>query len=422
MASVSMMEALRQQASRLYDREDAVFGDFTSLLCGAAKDLLEASAVSEVERRLGFRLRERQTAEHPRPDFRNGYRTRTVQMLMSEVEIRIPRLRGSGHVPWFLRERHKALADVEEFVLRAFLAGVSESDTIRTMEGLCGFGPSKSVLSRVRSELDERGRQFRERRLEGRYQYLFLDAAWAKDIVGPRAVTVCLLTACAVTYDGRKEILGFERSPRENASSWRGFLRRLVDRGLNPRDLLLVISDEHKGLAEAVREVLGDVPHQLCWSHRMRNVRKSVPKYDRGALVADLRAVYDAPHRSGAVDAYRSFRANWHEAYPGVIRSVEEDLAGLLEFYSVPAEHRVYVRTSNPIERIFLELRRKSFGTGAFNNRAACDRACANVFARLNALWEERDVWQECHVRYLRAQRRQRLEAGAGHDAWKATA
>ena len=114
------------------------------------------------------------------------------------------------------------------------------------------------------TELDERVKEFRERRLTGRYQYLFLDAAWAKDIVGVNATRICIMTAVGVTESGEKEILGFERTPTENESAWRGFLSRLVERGLNPCDLSLVISDEHKGLHNAVVEVLGDVPYQLC--------------------------------------------------------------------------------------------------------------------------------------------------------------
>lgn len=391
MNSITLKDILEKAACRISDSENLVYGDLDCAMAGLTKVLLEALADSEVERRLGVRLHER---GETRTDHRNGYRKRRVQMSYQVVEIRVPRLRGQGFVPSFLEPNHRAIGEVEGFVAKAFLSGLSRSELIRLMESTTGCRPSDGLLARVQSELDERVKAFRERPLLGRYQYLFLDAAWAKDIVGINATRICILTAVGVTHSGLKEILGFERASIENESVWRGFLGRLVERGFRPGDLSLIISDEHKGILAAAAEVFGDVPHQLCWAHRMRNVRKAVLVADRKEVVAGLKEVYTAEHLTAAKKVFRNWQKAWLEKYPGVVASVAEDLGQLLAFYACDDLHWEYVRTSNPIERTFRELRRQQFGCGAFANRDACNRAVYRVFNWLNELWKDKDIWQ----------------------------
>ena len=391
MESISLREVLQRAACRIGSEEDSVWGDLDSASAGLTKLLLECLAESEVERLAGARLHERGEA---RTDHRNGYRKRTTQLSYQTVEIRIPRLRGQGFVPSFLEPGRRAVGQVESWVEKALMAGLSQSEVVRLMESTTGCRPSERQLRRVRDELDERVRQFRERPLRGGYKYLFLDAAWAKDVVGLSATRICIMSAVGIRHSGEKEILGFERTPRENESAWRGFLRRLVSRGLNASELSLVISDEHKGLMSAAVEVLGDVGYQLCWAHRCRNIRKAVNVCDREAVTAGLREVYQAPNLMAARGALRRWCVRWMVKYPGVVASVREDSAKLLVFFSCPELHREYVRTSNPIERVFRELRRQQYGCGAFANRDACNRAVFRVFAWLNECWSGKDIWQ----------------------------
>lgn len=405
MESISpLREVLRRAACRIGCCEDSVWGDLDSASAGLTKVLLETLAESEVERRAGVRLYERGEA---RADYRNGYRKRVAQLSYQVVEIRIPRLRGQGFVPSFLERGHRAVSEVECWVEKALMAGLSRSEVIRLLESTTGCRPSEKLLTRVQQELDRRVKEFRERPLTGRYQYLFLDAAWAKDIVGLNATRICIMTAMGVTYSGEKEILGFERTPVENESAWRGFLSRLVGRGLKPSDLILVVSDEHCGLRNAVCEVLGDVAYQLCWAHRCRNVRKAVNACDRKPVISELREVYRAASLSVAKDALRRWCARWQEKYPNVVSAVQKDAGGLLAFFGCPELHWEYVRTTNPIERVFRELRRQQFGCGAFANRDACNRAVYRVFAWLNELWAGKDIWQP------RAKKRKPLELEA---------
>jgi transposase-like protein len=269
------------------------------------------------------------------------------------------------------------------------------ADIIRFMEETTGCRPSDRLIKRVQDDLDKQAKRFKERKLKGRYVYLFLDAAWVKDIVGINASRICILTALGITEDGHKEILGFERSSQENESGWRGFLTRLKERGLDARNLKLVISDEHKGLGAAVAEVFGDVPYQLCWAHRVRNIFKAIDKGDRRAMIDGLRGIYDAVHSTAAKAAFRDWKAKWTGKYPQIVANLEEDLGYLLNYYGCPSLHWKYLRTSNPIERVFLELRRRRFGCGAFANRAQSDRIVFGVFLWLNRLWKGKDIWQK---------------------------
>lgn len=392
MGSITLNEWARQTRELVSDPEDRLYGDLDTAMADAIKQLLEGIAVSEVERRAGVKLYER---GERRSDYRNGYREREVQTPYRTITIRIPRLREQGYVPSYLEPGHRAVAEVEEWVGKALLVGMHRADIIRFMEDTTGCRPSDRLIKRVQDDLDHQAKKFKERKLKGGYVYLFLDAAWVKDIVGANATRICVLTAVGITENGEKELLGFERSQRENESSWRGFLTRLKERGLDPSRLSLVISDEHKGLASAVAEILGDVPHQLCWAHRVRNIFKAIAKADRRAMLEGLKAIYAAIHKTAAQAAFKAWKLQWLEKYPSVVQNLEEDLGQLLCHLDMPELHRKYLRTSNPIERVFLELRRRRFGCGAFANRAQSERVVFGVFLWLNRKWKGKNIWLE---------------------------
>ena len=391
MNNIPLKQILEKAVCNISDDENLVYGELDSAMSGLTKVLLEAMAESEVERRVGVKFHERGEA---RQDYRNGYRNRYVQMSYQLVQMKIPRLRGQGFVPSFLEPNHRAIAEVESWVGKAFLCGLSRSEVIRVMESTTGCRPSDTLIKNVQLELDKQVKAFRERQLLGRYQYLFLDAAWTKDIVGVNATRICIMTALGVTYSGEKEILGFERTPTENETNWRGFLSRLKERGLKPDDLELVISDEHHGLLNAASEVLGDVSHQLCWAHRSRNVRKAVLVTDRKAVIAGLRDVYDAKNLHLAKYAFRKWEERWSNKYFSVVENVRKDMGYLLAFYKCDDLHWEYLRTSNPIERVFRELRRQQYGCGAYANKDSCNRAVFRVFNWLNTLWKDKNIWQ----------------------------
>jgi putative transposase len=406
MRSVTLLSAARQMASQVGDPEDALYGNVSSAMGDVLRCFLEAAAESEVERRTGLALHKRSSPSSPRRDYRNGYREREVQTECGPIRIQLPRVRVGGFVPGFLRPGHRALRGVREWVYQALMCGVSVSELSRLLERQTGFAPSRSILQETAARLDAEVKRFKERRLSGTHRYLFLDAAWVKDLVGRSTGRVCVLMAIGVTPDGHKEILGFQRARMENAQAWRGFLMRLLERGVDRAGIDLVISDEHKAILEAVEEVLGDVRHQLCWAHRVRNIRDDVKAADRTEVVAGLRRIYRATHLGAADSAISAFCTTWGEAYPAVVAKLRRDSRYLLAFFDAPAEHREYVRTTNPIERTFRELRRWRRGCGAFANPQACDRVFYKVAMLLNHRWNDRSLWDD--PRRRRAQRRAR--------------
>lgn len=392
MESITLSQVLRQTRELVSDPEDRLYGDLDSAMADMIRYLFESIAVSEVETRAGVRLYERGEC---RQDYRNGYRERQIQTPYKTITIRIPRLRDQGYVPSFLEPGHRAIVEVEDWVGKAFLVGMHRADIIRFMEDTTGCRPSDKLIRRVQEGLDKKAKEWKKRKLTGRYEYLYLDAAWVKDIVGANASRICILTAVGITEKGVKEVLGFERAQRENESYWRGFLSRLVNRGLSPADLKLIISDEHKGLMSAAGEVLGDAAYQLCWAHRVRNILKSIEKKDRHEMVEGLRSIYKAKHKEAAKVAYRKWKLRWIQIYPSLVKNLEEDLGYLLSHYDLPELHWKYLRTTNPIERVFVELRRRRFGCGAFANRQSSERIVFGVFLLQNRLWKDKDIWYE---------------------------
>ena len=387
---VTLKQSLGQARGRLSDCNDLAYDNLTSAIADQVLLLLEGMAASEVEDRIGARLYER---SEERDGYRNGYRTRTVQLPFTTLRIRIPRMREEGYVPSFLEPGQRAVTAVETWVRKSFLSGLCRSDIIRLMQSTTGLQPSDRVVARVQGQLDAAAKAFKERRLEGKYEYLFLDAAWVKDIVGGQAGRVCVLVALGITSSGERHLLGYERARQETERAWRGFLRRLIERGLDRSLLTLVISDEHQGLINAAGEVLGDVAHQYCWAHRMRNVIKVVDKADVKPIVSDLRAVYRARDLKQANARLYFLYQRWDAKYPQLMKHLRQDMRNLLSFFNRPKLHWIYLRTSNPIERVFVEIRRRRYGCGALANPQACDRLFYGVFERLNRHWQNKDIW-----------------------------
>jgi putative transposase len=156
-----------------------------------------------------------------------------------------------------------------------------------------------------------------------------------------------------------------------------------------------VISDEHPGIEPAVGEVLGDVRYQLCWAHRVRNVLDAVDKADRKEMLVGLRGMYRADHATAAKRAYRDWEERWEQKYPNVVANLRQDLGKLLTFYQCPSKHWKYIRTTNPIERCFLELRKRRYGCGAFADPRSCDRVVFGVFRWLNEKWDGKSIWMK---------------------------
>lgn len=395
MAILALERMFEQLEDWGQDSEDRRFGDLSDLVIENLKRVLEESFEWEARHRVGCWWHER---SEDRKDYRNGYRTRDIQSRFGRLrDVVIPRLRYSGFVPSLLQPGRLALRDVEELIAKCLLCGASRREVMEMLTLTLGYPPSGSVIARVQKQLDASAWEFRTRRLTKRYRYLFLDGivVTVKDGMSGKKWTV--LVAVGIDEAGIKEVIGYMRVPRESAAYWQRFLAELVERGLLYDDLFLLVSDDSGAIASAVEEVFADVPHQLCWTHRMARVSEKFESNDRKEGVKGLRAVYLSRSRPAAIRAFREWKARWEAKYPRVVAMVQADLPKLLAFYSCPESHWKYIRTNNPIERLMRDIRHRSYGWAGFANKQSCDRLLFGLFYQRNTDWEDKPKLEFTH-------------------------
>lgn len=372
------------------DPEDRRYGDLSDLVVRNLKWTLEESFEWEARHKTGCSLYER---SDERGDYRNGYRTRDILTRFGRLsDVKVPRLRKSGFVPSLLVPGRLALPDVEELVAKCLLCGASRREVVEMLTLVFGYPPCGSLLARVQRQLDRDGEEFRRRPLTKEYRYLFIDGLVVKIRDGRLAKQYVVLVAIAVDHQGVKEVIGYLKSRRESAAAWRKLLNQLVERGLDYGNLDLVVSDDSSAIALAVDDIFGDVPHQLCWAHRMANLKDAVSRDDRPECVEDIRAVYRAKSRRDALVAYRIWHSKWASHYPSFAARFENDLGKLLAFFSCPSPHWQYLRTNNPAERLMRDIRARTFGWAGFQNTESCHRLLYGLFSQRNNDWKDNPV------------------------------
>jgi transposase-like protein len=316
---------------------------------------------------------------------RNGYRERRWDTRAGTIELAIPRLRSGSYLPSFLEPRTRSEQALVAVVMEAYTNGVSTRKVERLVEQLGIASMSKSQVSRLCRELDERVRAFLERPLEGRYPYLWLDAKVEKvrDESG-RVRRKALVVAYAVHEEGYREVIGLAVGATESGAFWREFLRSLVARGLSGVEC--VISDQHEGLKQAIAQVLG-CPWQRCTVHFLREMVGHVARHQQGMIAAALRQVFQADSHADARRLTGEVIARLAPVAPKVAALLEEAEEDLLAFYSFPAEHWSKLRSTNPLERVNREIGRRSDVVGIFPNDQALLRLAASLLIEQNDEW-----------------------------------
>jgi putative transposase len=262
---------------------------------------------------------------------------------------------------------------------------------------LLGYPPCGSIIARAQGELDKRAREFMNAELTKTYKYLFLDAIRVTIKEGRLGRDWMVLVAVGIDESGYKEVVGFARSRTESGAAWRRLLNQLVERGLDYQKLDLVVSDDSSAIAYAVDDVFGDVPVQLCWMHRMANLKDIVRKADHQECVDDLRKVYKANNKAHALRAHIEWRRKWAGKYPGFAAELQKDLGKLLAFFACPNSQWEYLRTNNPIERLNGDIRGRIFGWAGFADRDSCYRLLYGLFWQRNGDWMEKPKLQFTH-------------------------
>lgn len=370
-------------------------GDFLRTVAEAVLQLLMEADVEGV---VGAGRHER-SAE--RANYRNGYRERTLDTRLGPLQLRIPKLRQGSYFPPFLEPRKTSEKALVAVIQEAWISGVSTrrvDDLVQAM-GLTGI--SKSQVSKLCKEIDERVNTFLDRPLEGDWPYLWLDATYLKQREGGRIVSVAAIIAVAVNTDGRREIIGLHVGPSEAETFWSTFLKKLVKRGLS--GVKLVISDAHEGLKQAIARVLGST-WQRCRVHFMRNALAHVSKSQHSMVSAALRQAFLQPDADTAHRTWRQVADQLGQRWPKLADLMNEAEHDVLAYMTFPSQHRVKLHSTNPLERLNREVKRRADVVGIFPNDASILRLIGAV------LLEQNDEWQLMH-RYMQVEAMAELDA-----------
>ena len=303
-----------------------------------------------------------------RKDHLNGTYLRRLLTSMGEVELAVPRTRHSG-APTEVIGRYKRRTDeVDRLVTTAYVQGVSTRDMTRLSQALMGEGISRSTVSRVTRVLGEQVEQLRRTPIEGPIPYLYLDATFL-DARWARAVeNVSALVAYGIDGSGHRCLLGVTLGAEESEQSWAELLTQLCDRGLS--GVQLVIADDHRGLASAVRRHLPEAARQRCTVHLERNVLTKTPQRLRARVAKQLRAIFDASEAGRSAQAALRVRPGPRPADPGSPRTASRSgFAAAAQFYAFPREHWTRIRSTNGLERLHGEVKRRTRSIGAFPDR-----------------------------------------------------
>jgi len=327
-----------------------------------------------------------------RQPYRNGYYERDFVTRFGTIRLRVARTREKSFLPRGIERFQRRAEEVALLIREAFLRGISTRQAGRVVALLTGEVVSATTVSKLTRDLDEAVKQFHEARLSDDYAYLFLDGVSLRVRRPAGRKRVQMLVAYGVRRDGTRHLLAFLRSQGESQADWEGLLGDLYRRGLEGKQLGLIVIDGCPGLAAAIPTVYPRVRHQRCWVHKMRNLLEKVRKSDYDEVKAGAQAMYLAESRAQAEAAFRRFRARWRRAYGPMVRRLERDLPELLSFSAFPRHLWRKLRTTNVIERCFVEVRRRTRPMVCFVNVESADRIIYSIFQRFNLDWKTRTL------------------------------
>jgi transposase-like protein len=353
-------------------------GDF---LRSVAEAVLQLLMESDVEGLIGAARHER-SAE--RTNWRNGHRERALDTRLGTLQLRVPKLRQGSYFPPFLEPRKVSEKALVAVIQEAWIGGVSTRRVDELVQAMGLGGISKSTVSKLCKDIDERVGAFLDRPLEGEWPYLWLDATYLRVRQGGRIVSVAAIIAVAVDTKGRREIVGLGLGPSEAEPFWSTFLRGLLRRGL--AGVRLVVSDAHEGL-KAAAKVLG-ATWQRCRVHWMRNALAHVPRGQQTVVAAALRQAFFQPDQDGARQVWRQVADQLRPRWPRLSALMDGSEHDVLAYMGFPAQHRAKLHSTNPLERLNKEVKRRADVVGIFPVEASITSLIGAV------LLEHNDEWQ----------------------------
>lgn len=378
--------------------EDKSIGDAVELLKDngfealgeAVTILMNGAMLAERSEHLGAAPYER-SAE--RTGYANGFKDKTVKTRLGELSLKVPQTRDCDFYPQSLERGLRSERALLLAIAEMYVQGVATRRVKKIVEELCGMDVSSTQVSRAAKSLDGILGAWRERTL-GAYPYVILDAQYQKVRQGGRVLDGAVLLACGVDAEGNRDVLGLSVSLSEAEVHWRHFLSSLKDRGLH--GVQLVVSDAHEGLAAARRAVFPSVPWQRCQFHLQQNAGQYVPTQAmRGPIAAEIRAIFNAPDRAEADRLLERFIDRHHNDAPKLAEWAETAIPEGLTIFEFPSAHQRRLRTTNLVERINEEIKRRTRVARLFPNEQSCERLVTAI------VMEIAEDWQTADKRYL---------------------
>lgn len=367
-AKMALLELVEQEADADLVRE---------MLAFAAERMMEMEVEAKTGAAAGTRSPERL-------NHRNGYRERAWDTRAGRIELAIPKLRKGSYFPSFLEPRRTAEKALVAVIQEAYIQGISTRSVDDLVKAMGGTGVSKSQVSRLITEIDERVNAFLNRPIEGEWPYLWIDATYLKEREGGRIVSTAVIVAVGVNTLGKREVLGVASGPSEAEVFWKSFLRSLADRGL--RGVKLVISDDHKGLRSAAGKVF-HATQQRCRVHWMRNALAHVGPKQRPAVIAMLKTIFAQESAEAAHEQWHHVADALRERYEKLAIMMDGSREEVLAYMAFPKEHWAQISSTNPLERVNKEIKRRADVIGIFPNTAAVIRLVGALMLEQNDEW-----------------------------------
>ncbi len=378
------------QDNAIYDAVELLKDNGFDGLAEAVTVLLNTAMVAERVEYLGARPYERSDS---RRSYANGFKDKTVKTRLGPLPLKVPQTRDCEFYPQSLEKGLRSERALLLSIAEMYVQGVSTRRVKKIVEELCGMDVSSTQVSRAAAELDELLTAWRERDL-GAYRYVVLDAQYEKVRQGGQVLDAAVLIACGVDANGRRDVLGCSVSLSEAEVHWRAFLASLKDRGLY--GIELIASDAHEGLQAARKAVFPSVPWQRCQFHLQQNAGQYVPSVAvRAPVAAEIRSIFNAPDQHEAERLLEKFVERHSENAAKLATWAEEALPQGFTVFSLPPSHRRRMRTTNLVERLNEEIRRRTRVARLFPNEASCLRLVSAV------LMEIAEDWQTADKRYI---------------------